>query len=253
LTQVAKIKPSDVDLWLSRYHFGSASRNLFISCIKAMFEVAMRDRIIASSPAAHLRSAKREKPIRLTPSYEQFKTIIADVRAQQFNADAQDSADFLEFLGLAGLGQAEAASLTRSDIDFDSGYVITFRHKTSTGFAIPIYPQVKGLLEKLCEGKSNGDHIFKVRDAKRALAGACRRLGYPPFSQRSLRRMFITRAIEKGIDVKVIAQWQGHRDGGKLILDTYSHVNRAHSQRMADLMRDEELENVVHFASGDAA
>ena len=49
---------------------------------------------------AHLRSAKRENPIRLTPTFEQFNAIIADVRAQAFNADAQDSADFLEFFGL---------------------------------------------------------------------------------------------------------------------------------------------------------
>src|SRR4029077_9968419 len=121
LTQVGKIRPSDVDLWLSRYHFGSASRNLFISCIKETFALAVRDRIIAVSPAAHLRYAKRERPIRPTPTYEQFKAIIADVQAQPFNADAQDSADFLEFLGLAGLGQAEAGSLTRADINFDAG------------------------------------------------------------------------------------------------------------------------------------
>jgi integrase len=253
LTQVGKIRPSDVDLWLSRYHFGSASRNLFISCIKAIFALAIRDRIIAVSPAAHLRYAKREKPIRPTPTYEEFKALIADVRGQPFNADAQDSADFLEFLGLAGLGQAEASSLTRADVDFDAGRFITFRHKTSTGFAIPIFPQVRPLLEKLCEGKSNGDPIFKLRDAKKALAGACCRLGYPSFSQRSLRRMFITRAIEKGADVKVIAQWQGHRDGGKLILDTYSHVNPVHSQRMAQLMSDREPENVVEFARNGTA
>src|SRR5438876_4017957 len=37
LTQVRNIKPSDVDLWLSRYRFGSASRNLHISCIKEVF------------------------------------------------------------------------------------------------------------------------------------------------------------------------------------------------------------------------
>jgi integrase len=248
LTQVGKIRPSDVDLWLSRYHFGSASRNLFIECIKAIFALAIRDRIIAVSPAAHLRYAKREKPIRPTPTSEEFKAIIADVRAQPFNADAQDSADFLEFLGLAGLGQAEASSLTVADIDFNAGRFITFRHKTSTGFAVPIFPQLRPLLERLCEGKSNGDAIFKVQDAKKAVAGACRRLGYPPFSQRSLRRMFITRAIEKGVDVKVIAEWQGHKDGGKLILDTYSHVNRVHSQRMAELMTEEEPENVVEFA-----
>ena len=253
LTQITRIRPSDVDLWLSRYHFGSASRNLFIAGIKEVFAMAVRDRAIAISPAAHLRYAKREKPIRLTPTFEQFKAIIADVRAQQFNADAQDSADFLEFLGLAGLGQAEAASLRRADIDLDASRLITFRQKTSTGFAIPIYPQLWPLLEKLCEGKSNGDVIFKVRDAKKALAGACRRLNLPGFTQRSLRRMFITRAIEKGIDVKVIAEWQGHRDGGKLILDTYSHVNRTHSQRMAELMSEEQPLNLVPLNTGAAA
>jgi integrase len=248
LTQITRIKPSDVDLWLSRYGFGSASRNLFISCIKEIFAVAMRDRMIGSSPAAHLRYAKREKPIRLTPNFEEFKAIIADVRAQPFNADAQDSADFLEFLGLAGLGQAEASSLTRSDIDFDAGRLITFRHKTSTGFAVPIFPQLRPLLERLCEGKSNGDQIFRVHNAKKALAGACRRLGLRLFTQRSLRRMFINRAIQLRVDVKTISEWQGHRDGGKLILDTYSHVNPVHSQRMADLMADQEPENVVAFA-----
>lgn len=253
LTQVGKIRPSEVDLWLSRYQFGSASRNLFISCIKEIFALAVRDRIIAVSPAAHLRYAKRERPIRPTPSYEQFKAIITDVRAQPFNADAQDSADFLEFLGLAGLGQAEAASLTRQDIDFDAGRFITFRHKTSTGFAVPIFPQLRPLLGRLCEGKSNGDDIFKLRNAKKALAGACRRLGYPSFSQRSLRRMFITRAIQLGVDVKTIAEWQGHRDGGKLILDTYSHVNPVHSHRMAQLIADQAPVNVVAFAANTAS
>ena len=257
-TQIAKIKPSDLDLWLatvSRHasRFGSASRNLHISCIKELFALAVRDRIIPVSPALHLRSAKREKPIRPTPTYEEFKAIIADVRGQPFNADAQDSADFLEFLGLAGLGQAEASSLTRADVDFDAGRFITFRHKTSRGFAVPIFPQLRPLLERLCEGKANSDRVFKVRNAKKALAGACRRLGLPPFSQRSLRRMFITRAIEKGVDVKVIADWQGHRDGGKLILDTYSHVQPIHSQRMAELMTDNEPENVVAFATKGTA
>jgi integrase len=251
-TQITRIKPSDVDVWLSRYMFGSASRNLHISCVKEIFALALRDRIIPASPAAHLRLAKREKPIRLTPTFEQFKAIIADVRAQQFNADAQDSADFLEFLGLAGLGQAEVGSLTRADVDFDAERIITFRHKTSTGFAIPIFPQVRPVLERLCEGKSNGDFIFKLRDAKKALAGACRRLQLPLFSQRSFRRMFVTRAIERGVDVKVIAEWQGHKDGGKLILDTYSHVNRVHSHRMAQLMTDREPENVVALTQGAA-
>jgi integrase len=251
--RVRDIAASQADLFLAQFNFGPSSLNALVTVLRELFEFAVRDNCIAKSPCAHLKFRKREKPIRLAPTYEQFKAIIADVRAQPFNADAQDSADFLEFLGLAGLGQAEAGSLTRADIDFDAGRLITFRHKTSTGFAIPIFPQLQPLLERLCEGKSNGDHIFKLRDAKKALAGACRRLGLPAFSQRALRRMFITRAIEKGVDVKVIAEWQGHRDGGKLILDTYSHVNRAHLQRMAQLMSDQEPENVLAFAGNETA
>ena len=187
LTQVGKVKPSDCDVWLSRYSFGSASRNLYIGCLKERFALAVRDRVIVTSPAAHLKSVKREKPIRLTPSFEQFKAIIADVRAQQFNADAQDSADFLEFLGLAGLGQAEGGSLARTDIDFEGQRIITFRHKTATGFAVPLFPQLRPLLERLCHGKAHDERVFRIADAKKSLAGACRRLGYPLFSQR-LRR-----------------------------------------------------------------
>jgi integrase len=247
------IAPSQADLFLAQFEFGAASQNAFVTVLRELFDFAVRDNCIARNPCAHLKFRKREKPIRLTPTFEQFKAIIGDVRAQPFNADAQNSADFLEFLGLAGLGQAEAASLTRSDIDFDTGRFITFRHKTSRGFAVPIFPQLRPLLERLCDGKSNGDRLFKVRDAKKALAGACRRLGLPPFSQRSLRRMFITKAIERGVDVKVIAEWQGHRDGGKLILDTYSHVNAAHSQCMAQRLTDEEPSNVLTFARNGTA
>jgi len=65
--------------------------------------------------------------------------------------------------------------------------------------------------------------------------------------------MFITRAIERGVDVKVIAEWQGHRDGGKLILDTYSHVNRVHSNRMAQLMSEQEPANVIAMSKAGSA
>lgn len=233
-------------------NFGRANRNAHIALLKDLFESAVRDRLIIASlsPAAHLKGTKRETPIRLTPTFEQFKTIIASVRAQTYNGHgAEESADFLEFLGQAGLGQAEARVLTRADVNFEAGQIRTFRQKTSTGFAVPIYPQLRPLLEKLCRGKKSSDKIFKISDAKKALAAACGRLGFPPFSQRSLRRMFITRAIERGVDIKVISQWQGHRDGGQLILSTYSHVRPLHSNRMAQLMDDSEPSNVVPINS----
>lgn len=241
------IKPSDCAAWLSRHcgDKGASYYNSVLTVIRNALELAVHDRIIADSPAAHLKYRKRNKPIRLTPTFEQFRQIVAEIRAQRLNREAEQSADFVEFLGLAGLGQAEVASLTRGDVDLQAERIITYRHKTRQGFAVPIFPQLRALIEKLCKDKAHDQRLFRHNDAAKALANSCKRLGLPPFSHRSLRRMFITRAIEKGVDVKVIAEWQGHRDGGKLILATYSHVRRPHSHRMAQLMSDSEPENVI--------
>ncbi len=236
--QVSKIRPSDVQLWLGRYKFGSASRNLYIACIKEILNMAVADGIVPHSPAAQLKGSRRECRIPKTPTFEEFNAIVADIRSQPFSANASDSADFVEFIGLAGLGQAEASALCVEDIDWEREAITTFRHKTASGFTVPLYPQLRPLIQRLIAGKHGDEPIFKIKDAKRAIAAACRRLSLPRYSHRSFRRMFVTRAIEKGVDVKVIAEWQGHRDGGKLILDTYSHVNRAHSKRMALLMAD---------------
>jgi len=244
---LGEIKPSQLEAWLAKQagKLSASHYNTFVTTLRDIFTLAMRDRYIADSPCVDLKYRKREQPIRLTPSFEEFQAIVADIRAQPFNADAKDSAKFVEFIGLAGVGQAEAAALTAKYVKVRAGQIEFFRRKTRQAFTIPIYPQVRPLLEKLCIGLKPDDKVFPISSAKKAIAGACSRLNLPHYTHRSFRRMFITRAIEKGIDVKVIAEWQGHRDGGKLILDTYSHVNRVHSQRMAALMTTEQPDNVV--------
>jgi len=245
------VKPSDVQRWLTKNYgqWGAEYYNLALSVIRSALDMAVADRIITESPAKGLKYRKRKQPIRPTPTFSQFQAIVADIRAQRFNADREESGDFVEFLGLAGLGQAEVAAIKRSDVDLDAGRMIVFRHKTSQGFAVPIFPQLRPLVEKLCERKAHNAPLFSISQARKALANSCKRLGFPSFTHRSLRRMFITRAIERGVDVKVIAEWQGHRDGGKLILATYSHVRPEHSNRMAQLMSVHEPQNVIPMAA----
>jgi integrase len=241
------VKPSQVTAWLAK-HYGDQSAayyNSALTVIRAVFDLAVADKIISENPAKDITYRKRKKPIRETPTFQQFQDVVASIRAQKFNREAEQSGDFVEFLGLAGLGQAEAASIKRSDVDLDASRIIVYRHKTDTGFAIPIFPQLRPLVEKLCAGKPHSARLFAISQARKALRNACVRLGLPSFTHRALRRMFITRAIERGVDVKVIAEWQGHRDGGKLILQTYSHVNAAHSNRMALLMSTDQPENVI--------
>jgi integrase len=247
LTQVAKIKPTDIKLWLARYKFGPVSRNHHLDLLKQILQSAVDDGIIVASPASGIKRVKLSKPIRKTPTFDEFQAIVESIRSQKFNGhDAEESADYVQFLGLAGLGQAETSALAKADINWGRDTITTFRHKTATGFEIPIYPQVRDLLQRRTHDLSNpGDHLFRIKGAETAVRNACQRLNLPHFSLRSFRRMFIVRAIERGVDVKVIAEWQGHRDGGKLILGTYSHVRPVHSQRMAALMTDAEPENVV--------
>jgi integrase len=245
------VKLSQVSAWLSK-HYGdmsASSYNQALTVIRDALAMAVADKIIIESPAVGLKYRKPAKPIRLTPSFEQFKQIVDDVRAQRFNADAEQSADFVEFLGLAGLGQAEAASIKRSDVDLDAGRIIVYRHKTDIGFVIPIYPQLRPLIEKLCKGKTHNARLFSISQARKALFASCKRLGFPSFTHRALRRMFITRCLERGIDVQTVSRWQGHRDGGKLILQTYGDVRGIHSQRMAQLLSDQEPENVVSITA----
>ena len=241
------VKPSQVSAWLTKNYggWGAEYYNLALSVIRSALDMAVADRIITESPAAGLKYRKRKQPIRQTPTFEQFQAIVADIRAQRFNADREESGDFVEFLGLAGLGQAEVAAIKRSDVDLDAGRMIVFRVKTSQGFAVPIFPQVRPLVEKLCKGKAHNAPLFSISQARKALANSCKRLGFPSYTHRSLRRMFVTKALELGVDVKTIAQWQGHRDQGVLILRTYSHVRPEHSNRMAALMTTKQPENVV--------
>ena len=144
---VSKIKPSEVQEFLSSAP-GIASYNLMLEVTRSMFALAVKDGVIPYSPAAGLTYRKREKPIRQTPSLEDFHRIVSTIRTQKFSDTANESADFIEFLGLAGLGQAEASALCWRDVDFKRGHILTFRQKTRKGFAVPIFPQLRPLLEK---------------------------------------------------------------------------------------------------------
>ena len=126
------------------------------------------------------------------------------------------------------MGQAEASSLTWGDIDWTRNRLYFRRHKTDTHFYVPIYAHLRPLLVRLKEqarGRaSDNARVFKIKDAKKALTAACERLNFPHFSQRNLRQSLIRRLIRAKVDVKSISKWQGHQDGGQLILDTYTEV-----------------------------
>jgi integrase len=255
-TLVARVHNSDIAAWVGLVGKNKrpSTRNQYRAFVRALFDFAVSDAVIVKNPfdPKIIRTAKREPVTRLIPSPQEFEQIIAEIRQPSWKLEKgkrggqrpmyqHDSADFAEFLGRAGVGQAEAGSLTWADIDEEREVIHYLRKKTKRAFNTPIFPWLKPLLARLRADAGPNPHgqVFKVKDVKKALHGATERLGLPHFTQRNLRAMRIKRLWEQGVDVKVIAQWQGHRDGGTLIMTTYTQVfgSNAESYERAQLAK----------------
>lgn len=230
--QVRHIRTQHLELWLSglESQHRNTSYNRYAGVLRGLFRFAVNDKIIAESPFERVRTPwkKPEDVVRRVPTMEQFKAIVASVRNMRISRFGNDTANFLEFLCYAGVGQAEASSLTWGDIDFQRGRIYYRRHKTNRRFSTPIFPDLNDLLQRLL--KKHGGHpqgnerVLAILDGRIALRNACARLNLPHFTQRNIRQLHIKQLWKAGVDKKLIAAWQGHQDGGKLIMDTYTEV-----------------------------
>jgi integrase len=251
-TLVRKITPSECRAWIATFDLSADSKNKRIQHGRQFFQAAVDDQVIPSNPMSGIKYFSRAEPTRLTPSDEQFCAIVADLRAQVWNGHGRnDTADFVELAARLGLGQAELSGIQRQHINLEAGEIVILRKKTKQGFTIPIYPEARPIIERRLETMTEGpeQRLLPQDDCKKGLAAACKRLGFPNFEPRSLRRYFITKALRIGVDVPTIARWQGHRDGGVLIMSVYGDIVRMdHSQKMAALLTPKPTgENVVSF------
>jgi integrase len=227
-----------------------------IATAQSLFELAVEAKGLPENPMAKLKRPKRSKVIRLTPSEEQFRAIVADIRAQKVNRHGQDeSADFVELAGTLGLGQAELASIERQHIDLEAGVIYLRRKKTGEIFEIPIFHDARPIIERRLEAIPDEPtaRLLPQDNCRKALEGACRRLKLPKFEPRSLRRFHITRCIRQGVDIPTIAAWQGHKDRGELIVKVYAaEIDRMHSLKMAAKLAPKP-DNVVELPTQRAA
>jgi len=247
--EIRHIKKTHIASWLMAYTreewkprpLAPATLNHLITEVRSFFETAVIEGVIAESPARDITYGKVPKPKRKTPTPEEFDAILANIRSQKANGHgAEDSADTVELAGRLGLGQAELAGIRRMHINLETNTIsITIRRKTKVGFVIPIFPQaMEIILRRLADMPSDPEaRLLPNYNFRKALEGACARLNLPRFEPRSLRRRFVTTAFHAGVDAATIAAWQGHQDGGALVLKTYSdEVRMPRSQEMAKLL-----------------
>lgn len=235
--EVQKITPAVIEELLPKIKqrngapYSPRSYNELVWQIKTLIEIAIRREIISRNPFSTIPRNKKRKKVKdsptKTPSFEQFWLIVEEIRNNRFTDHSEESANFVEFMGCAGLGAAEVRNIKRSDIDYEFKKIQIKRVKTDEYFTIPIYPELQQVIARIDRQvtKDSTEFLFKIKSVpKKALATACASLGYPNFTPRSLRKMRITDLLRKNIHYKTVAKWQGHQDGGILILKTYSNI-----------------------------
>jgi integrase len=212
----------------------STANDIVFKLLRPCLQHGVENGWIENNPAAQLKPLKKQATIREQPTFEQAEQIAAEVATK-----SKESAEIIRAMYLLGLGQAEIKGLLGQHVDARRYMLRIVRKKTGHSFEVPVFDQAKKFLwDLLQKGRLRpGKQVFDWRNPRRALVGACKRLGFPAYEPRALRRTFIIHALEEGVDPRVVAKWQGHRDA-KLILSVYGNfIGRDHELSQADKLK----------------
>lgn len=231
---VTSIRLDDLRLLKSKLSDGrkpSTVNDTIFKALGALFSLALDDGIIERSPLERLKRAKRSETRREQPTWEQSQQIVDGVAES-----ATETGRIVGFMRNFGVGQAEIKYLLGEQIDLGTHVIHFRRKKTGKVFDVPIFPHAKKFIELLkSEGRlQRGRPVVAWRNPRKSLATACEHLDLPDFEPRALRRCFIVHCLEMGVDPRVVARWQGHKDA-KLIFSVYGkHIDAKYEQREAD-------------------
>lgn len=166
------------------------------------------------------------------PTNEQMEQI----RASVYNS-SQDAGLLFDLMAETGSRISTARSIKWEHVLWATNNIwYTYVKWKEGGYRGPITGRLRAVLEKAKPDEALG-RIVRINSCRKPLETACHRLKISPvISHHDLRHWFVTRAVEKGVDVPTIARWVGHVDGGALLLQTYAHLRDEHSQAMAKLL-----------------
>jgi integrase len=214
--------------------------NNILSMGKRVGAVLVECGLCMDNPLGKFKRVKIPETKIIVPSRETADSIVASIAAQG-KRDSKESAAYVGFLAYGGCRHGQAQALQWEDVDLrpeeKGGGWITFWSgvrgtKGAKSRRLPISVPLRKILEDYKPKDATGP-VFKIKTPRIALDNACKRLEIPHLRLHDLRHFFSTYAIESGVDIPTVAKWLGHKDGGALLMKTYSHVRDDHSAASA--------------------
>ena len=244
---IRNLVPKDCDAWLTDRGPRIAASTFAheLGTMKLVFEFAVARGLLLANPARHIARRRIPPAHIIVPTREQLQDLINAIRDPSVSFGTQgkghDGADLVELLAYSGCRLAEATSLRWCDADFQrNSLTITGGEKGTKNSEPRTIPMTNRLRELLLRIRTTRhpepqphEYICPIKDAKKCLRSACRKLGLPMFTHHDFRHLFATVCIESGVDIPTISRWLGHKDGGALAMRVYGHLRQDHSFEMS--------------------
>lgn len=232
-----KLHKEDVMRWAKRVDemYGPTRFNGLLDTMRGVLEIAAKQHVIKANWAKEV--PRKNVPIVAPelPTNKQFQRLLAGMDTAP---QARQGAIFVRLLAYTGLRIGHALLLTPEHVDLRNGWLNAPAFKFSTGSTrIPILEEARPLLEELlraCDGPRSP--LLPIKSPRVALRNASKLIGIH-VTPHKLRHYFTTRCLECGVDVKTVAGWLGHKDGGALLLKRYAHLRDEHSKKMAEKVK----------------
>lgn len=243
-TELRKIPVEACEAWAGKYskQVSPTRYNNALSFLKSIFRLAVRKGARRTNPAEDLKRVKvRNKDLStLLPDLETFAKWIAAMRAAGGGYSGH-AADFVEFVSYCGARLGETHFITVAHCNEQRGEITIVgdpgeRTKNSEVRIVPMIPAMRELLQRIKAKRPDlqpEDLILRVHEAQKTMDNAAKKIGMHRITHHDLRHFFATICIESGVSVPVVAKWLGHKDGGALLMKTYTHVRNQHSLEAA--------------------
>jgi integrase len=218
--------------------------------------MVLRNVLKAAIDDGHLRELPRIKLLDEPPSPKrqlitpaEFKNLIKAARTACAK-NAEQLADYLQFLAFSGCREKETLRVKWHDVDFQNERVTIGADQLTKNWEarrVEFNPQLRALLRDMKKRRApdsswlfpsprRGSRDEHAKSFRESLKIARKEAGLEWTGFHDLRHYFCSVCVMAGIDFMTIAAWLGHKDGGILVGKVYGHLLDEHRQKAAKLV-----------------
>lgn len=236
LKPVEAVKESDVKAWAVRAgkRYSATRFNGSLETLRGVFQIGVTMGAITANPALSVDRI----PVRVTPNQLPSNEDVQKVLEYLGASDRRKRTLILAKLYYyTGARPFELTFVKKSDVQLERGIVWLRETKNGEPRPVPIFNEAKPIFELLLNDYPGTGPFIPIKTINKSLAKACKAVKVPHMCPYDFRHLFATRCIESGVDVKTLATWMGHKDGGELALTRYAQTRDEHSKKMAEKVR----------------